>query len=158
MLKQSYICYYIIFMTVPLSKLICLFFPEKLLFSKVFKGFWYFQQHLEMVPKPIYPQYNFPQQSFQIFFRIGTLKNFTNFTGQHLRCCLFLIKPELFQKETPRHVVCFLIFEILKNTFFLNNTSSGCFCVFWRGNTKLEYEENGLMRELELSTMKKKAS
>ena len=56
-------------MTVPLSKLICLFFPEKLLFSKVFKGFWYFQQHLEMVPKPIYPQYNFPQQSFPDIFQ-----------------------------------------------------------------------------------------
>ena len=68
--------------------------------------------------------FNDPARSsrLQMFFKIGFLKNFSNFTGKHLR--LFLIKVQL---ETSTQVFscdC----KIFKNTFFLQNTSRGCFC------------------------------
>ena len=51
-----------------------------------------------------------------MFFKIGALKNFANFTGKHLCWNLFLIKLplQLYQKETPTQV---FFSEILQNTF-----------------------------------------
>ena len=49
----------------------------------------------------------------QVFFKIGVLENFTNFTGKHL--CWSL---QLYYKEIPRQVFSCEIWEIIKNTFF----------------------------------------
>ena len=62
----------------------------------------------------------------QIFFKIGILKNFSNFTGKHLCRSFFLTKLQtwgfqLYQKETPTQVFSCKIYKIFKNT------SSGCF-------------------------------
>ena len=49
----------------------------------------------------------------EVFNEKGVLRNFTKFTGKHL-CQSFVFSCEF----------C----EISKNTFFLQNTSGGCFC------------------------------
>ena len=55
----------------------------------------------------------------QIFFKLGVLKNFGNFTRKHLSWSLFLIKRlQLYEKETPTQVFSCEITEIFKNTFF----------------------------------------
>ena len=55
-----------------------------------------------------------------MFFKIGALKHFSNFTGKHLRWSLFLIKLQLqlYQKETPTQVFSCEVYKFLKNTFF----------------------------------------
>ena len=45
-----------------------------------------------------------------MFFKIGVLKNFVNFTGKHLCWSLFLIKSA--------KVFSYEIYKIFKNTFF----------------------------------------
>ena len=59
-----------------------------------------------------------------MFFKIGVLKNFANFTGKHLCCSLFLItlkawRPvQLHQRETPTQMFSCEICESFKNAFF----------------------------------------
>ena len=48
----------------------------------------------------------------EMFCRKGVLRNFTKFTGKHLRQSLF------FNKETLAHVFSCEFCEISKNTFF----------------------------------------
>ena len=56
----------------------------------------------------------------QIFFKIGVLKNFSNFTGKHLCRSLFVVKLRPLRPFLRR--------------YFLENTSSGCFWQweFWK--------------------------
>ena len=64
-----------------------------------------------------------------MFFEIVVLKNFVNFTGKHLCWSLFLTQFFTnFIKNTPTQVFSCEICKNFKNTFFLQNTSSGCFC------------------------------
>ena len=55
-----------------------------------------------------------------MFFQIGVLKNFANFTEKPLCWSLFLIKLQHFKspKETPTQVFSYEICEIFNNTFF----------------------------------------
>ena len=58
-----------------------------------------------------------------MFFKIGVLTNFTNFTGKHLYWNLFLIKLQPLRlatllKETPTQVFSCKICEIFRNTLF----------------------------------------
>ena len=57
----------------------------------------------------------------EVFCRKGVLRNFAKFTGKHLRQRLF------FNKVAGLCEFC----KISKNTFFLQNTSGGC---FWKLN------------------------
>ena len=50
-----------------------------------------------------------------MFYKRGVLRNFTKFTGKHLRQRLFLIK---LQKESLAQVFSCEFCEIFKNTFF----------------------------------------
>ena len=53
-----------------------------------------------------------------MFFKIGALKNFANFTGKHLRWSLFLVKfLTNFIKGTPTQVFSCEIWKNYKNTF-----------------------------------------
>ena len=52
------------------------------------------------------------KQPPEVFFKIGVLKSFANFTGKHQCWSLFLIKFQVFW------CVFFLICDISKNTFF----------------------------------------
>ena len=60
----------------------------------------------------------------RMFFKIGALKNFVNFTGKHLCWSLFFNKVtglqacNFIKKETPMQVFFCEICEIFKNTFF----------------------------------------
>ena len=69
----------------------------------------------------------------QMFFKISVLRNFAIFTGKHLYWSLFLIKlqasKQRYLKKNPTQVLFFEYWEILKNTFFLQNTSGGCFWI-----------------------------
>ena len=63
-----------------------------------------------------------------MFFKIGALKNFPNFTGKHLCWSLFLVKfLTNFIKDTPTQVFSCEIWKNFKKPF-LQTTSSGCFC------------------------------
>ena len=58
-----------------------------------------------------------------MFFKIIVLKNFVNFTGEHLCWRLLLIKllawgPVISLKETSTQVISCEICEVFKNTFF----------------------------------------
>ena len=58
-----------------------------------------------------------------MFFKIGVIKNFANFAGKHLS--LFLIKLwsedlQLYYKS-PTQLFSYEIFEIFKNTFFIEH-------------------------------------
>ena len=53
-----------------------------------------------------------------MFFKIGVLENFANFTGKHLYCSLFLIK---FATKILTQVFSYEICEILKNSFFVEH-------------------------------------
>ena len=60
---------------------------------------------------------------WQMFFRIGVLKNFAIFTGKRLYCSCFVIKLQAFRsrtllKETPRQVFSYEYCEVFKNSFF----------------------------------------
>ena len=60
---------------------------------------------------------------WQIFFRIGVLKNFAIFTRKQLCCSRFVIKLQAFRsrtllKETPRQVFSYEYCEIFKNSLF----------------------------------------
>ena len=60
---------------------------------------------------------------WQMFFKIGVLKNFAIFTRKHLCCSRFVIKWKAFRsatllKETPRQVFSYEYCEIFKNRFF----------------------------------------
>ena len=68
----------------------------------------------------------------RMFFEIGVLKNFANLARKHLCWSPILTKlqplrPATLSKKTPRQVLSCEIFEVFKNTFFLQNTSGGCF-------------------------------
>ena len=71
----------------------------------------------------------------QMFFKIGVLKNFANFTGKHLCWSLFLIKfqtlrPATLLKRDSRQVFSCTISKFLR-ALFLKNTSGGCFCTYY---------------------------
>ena len=56
-----------------------------------------------------------------MFFKIGVLKNFANFTGKHLCWSLFLIELQVWRpywKQTPTLVFSGEICETLKNIYF----------------------------------------
>ena len=52
----------------------------------------------------------------QMFFKIGVLKNFANFTGKHLRWSIFLTKLQALR--SPTQLFSYEICELFKNTFF----------------------------------------
>ena len=68
----------------------------------------------------------------QMLFKIGVLKNFTNFAGQHLCWSLILLKLQtwfaatLLKRDSNTGVFPWNFFERL----FLQSTSSSCFCVY----------------------------
>ena len=76
-----------------------------------------------------------------MFFKIGVLTNFANFTGKHLYWILFLIK-----KETPTQVLSCEVSEIF-NTFFQNIFLQSLLLVFWKSG------ENFSPRQLTNSTL-----
>ena len=57
----------------------------------------------------------------QMFFKIGVLKSFTNFTGKHLRWSLFFFKKKDLQAQGLKKALTQLfsceVYEILKNSF-----------------------------------------
>ena len=61
----------------------------------------------------------------KVFRKKGVLRNFTKFTGKLL--CQSLFFNKLIKKETLAQVFFCEFCEISKNTFFLQNTSAGCF-------------------------------
>ena len=61
------------------------------------------------------------------FFKIDVLKNFTNFTGKQLCWSLILVKLQTWFAVTLLKRDFNTGISIFKNTFFLQNTSSGCF-------------------------------
>ena len=69
----------------------------------------------------------------QVFFKIGLLKNFANFTGKHLWWSPFLIK--LLKTGSLTQVLSCDICEIFKNTFFTKHfftvIASVCSEYFW---------------------------
>ena len=70
----------------------------------------------------------FFQQMKQMFFKLGVLKNFPNFTGKHLCWNLFLIKfLTNFIQDTPTQVFFYGIWKNIKNTFSAEHPSC-CFC------------------------------
>ena len=73
----------------------------------------------------------FRSSRWQMFFKIGVLKNFANFTGKHLRWSLFLIKLEAqtcnFIKKRLQNR-CFPVkFAKFCKHLFLQKISGGCF-------------------------------
>ena len=58
----------------------------------------------------------------QMFFKIGVLKSFANFKGKHLRWSFFL--KNLQGDSMQLHA------KFAK--FFLQHTSGGCFCIFFK--------------------------
>ena len=50
---------------------------------------------LEEVRYSYGPSSTFRSSRWQMFFKIGVLKNFVNFAGKHLCLCLFLIKLQV---------------------------------------------------------------
>ena len=66
----------------------------------------------------------------------------------------FFNKTCNFLKKRLKSMCLFFVnLQNFKEHLFSYNTSSGCFCFSCRANTIWEYEENGLMREGELSTI-----
>ena len=71
----------------------------------------------------------------QMFLKIGALKKFTTFTGEHLCWTLFLIKllsfspATLFKRDSQTVVFLCTLCENFNCTFFLQNTSGGCFFI-----------------------------
>ena len=71
----------------------------------------------------------------QMFLKIGVLKKFTIFTGEHLCWTLFLIKlpsfspATLFKRDSQAGVFLCTLCENFNCTFFLQNTSGGCFFI-----------------------------
>ena len=73
----------------------------------------------------------------EVFCKNIVLRNFAKFTGKHLFQRLFFnnvagirLKACNFIKKESQTYVFLWICEISKNTFFLQNTSDGCFCRF----------------------------
>ena len=70
----------------------------------------------------------------QMVFKISVLKNFANFPLKHLCWSFFLIKLQPWGRATllkrNSNTGAFLwILQIFRNTFLLQNTSGGCFCI-----------------------------
>ena len=66
----------------------------------------------------------FKSSRSQVFFKIGVLKNFANFTGKHLCWSLLLIELQAWRsKETPTQVFSCKICDIFKSTFFYRTPS-----------------------------------
>ena len=63
----------------------------------------------------------------QMFFKIGVLKNFPNFTGKHLCWSLFFIRVQFIKKGLQDSYFPVNIAKFLRAAF-LWNTSRGCFC------------------------------
>ena len=70
----------------------------------------------------------------QMFFKIGSIKNFAIFTGKHLCWGLFLIKLQT-PTQTPTEVFPVDIAKFLR-IVFLYNTSGGCFWQSYHGTVK----------------------
>ena len=70
-----------------------------------------------------------------MFCEIDVLNDFTKITGKHLHQSLFFKKvadpqPTTLLKKRLRYT-CFPFVKFLR-TPFLQNTSGGCFCVWWK--------------------------
>ena len=68
----------------------------------------------------------------QMFFKIGALKNFANFTEKHLCWSLFLIKLQAWRtliKETPTQMFSLWNLRNFYQHLFLQITFGGCFCM-----------------------------
>ena len=68
----------------------------------------------------------------EVFCKKAVLSDFPKFTGKHLCQSLFITKVggqgrQLYLKRDPGTGVSREFCEIWKNTFFLQNTSPGCF-------------------------------
>ena len=70
----------------------------------------------------------------EVFFKIGVLENFANFTGKHLCQSLFSNKVAglrpitLFKKRDSGTSVFLWVLRNFKEHLFLENTSGTCFC------------------------------
>ena len=79
-----------------------------------------------------------------MFFKVGVLKNFANFTWKHILKSLFNKVAGLrscnFIRKRLRHR-CFAVkFEEFLRTTFLKNTSSGCFCSWTLSFSIMDFE------------------
>ena len=63
----------------------------------------------------------------EVFCSEGVLRNFTIFIGKHL--CQRPKAWNFIKKGTLAQLFSWEFSEISKNTFFLQNTSGGCFCI-----------------------------
>ena len=72
----------------------------------------------------------------------GVLRNFTKFTGKHLRQSLFFCRAQacnFIQKETLTHVLSCEFCKILEHVSLTSN-SGGCFCTVYKWIFFLYYE------------------
>ena len=67
----------------------------------------------------------FQKQSIEDFLQNRCFKNFANFTGQHVCWSLFLLFKKAAGLKSKQEFSCEIC--LFKNTFFLQNTSVGCF-------------------------------
>ena len=72
----------------------------------------------------------------KMFFKIGVLKNFTNFTGESLEPHFNKVFNKLYKKETPTQLFPCEICNIFKNAFFYRTSptaASACniVCISW---------------------------
>ena len=80
----------------------------------------------------------FRSNRLQMFFKIGVLRNFANFTGKHLCWSLFLIKSQarrpgtLLKSDSKTGVFFCEICEIFKNTFFYRTPAVMRFLHVWK--------------------------
>ena len=76
----------------------------------------------------------FRSSHVEVFCKKGVIINFVKFTGKHLCQRLFFnnvsgLRPAtLLKKESLIQVFSHEFCEISKNSFFLQNTSGGCYC------------------------------
>ena len=75
----------------------------------------------------------FQKPSPEVFFKIGVIKNFVNFTGKHLCWSFFLIKFHTFRPETSLRrdsnidvFLCVKFAKFFKNTYFEKHLRKAC--------------------------------
>ena len=72
----------------------------------------------------------------EVFYKETVLKNFAKFTGKHLCQSLFFnkvagLRPATLLKKRLWHRWFSVNFATFSRTHFLQNTSGGCFCLFY---------------------------
>ena len=75
----------------------------------------------------------------QVFFKIGLLKNFANFTGKHLWWSPFLIK--LLKTGSNTGVILWYLRNFQEHCFYKTLFYSDYFCVFWKSGKTFSPEQ-----------------